>query len=115
MICRRVRMLGVAMMVLGLGLAGLPGSATAADAGRGGTLYETRCRACHDASVHHRDARKARSFDALRAQVRRWSAEAGGAWSADELDDVTFYLNERYYRFPCPQSWCKADQAALSR
>lgn len=115
MTVRRMRMLGVAMVALGLGLAALPGWATAADAGRGKTVYETRCRACHEVSVHRREARKARSFEALRAQVRRWSAEAGGAWSAEEIDDVTLYLNDRYYRLPCPQSWCKADQASLSR
>jgi mono/diheme cytochrome c family protein len=78
-------------------------------------LYETRCNACHASSVHQRKARKAKSFDGLRAQVLRWSAEVGGSWSGDEIDDVTLYLNQRYYRFGCPQSVCKADHASLAR
>lgn len=85
-----------------------------ADAARGKLIYESRCVACHEISVHDRKARKASSFAALRAQVLRWSTEAGGAWSADEIDDVALYLNQRYYRLPCPPSVCKAAQAALA-
>jgi len=109
----RIGKLSVALGAFALACAGF--SAAAADAGRGKILYETRCSACHEISVHHRDARKAKDFDALRAQVLRWSAEAGGAWSADEIDDVALYLNERFYRFPCPQRLCKAQQASIAR
>jgi mono/diheme cytochrome c family protein len=108
-------MLKAVIASLALGLAGQSIAALAADSARGSVLYETRCGACHAASVHNRDARKATSFDGLRAQVLRWSVEVGGSWSGDEIDDVTVYLNQRYYRFPCPQSVCKADQALLVR
>jgi mono/diheme cytochrome c family protein len=108
-------MLKVVIASLALGLAGLCGSAAAADPGRGGMLYETRCIACHASSVHQRSARKAKSFDDVRAQVVRWSNEVGGNWSGDEIDDVALYLNRRYYRFPCPQSVCKANEASLAR
>jgi mono/diheme cytochrome c family protein len=104
----------IVIAALALGLAGLCAPA-AANAERGGLLYETRCNACHASSVHQRNARKAKSFDGLRAQVLRWSAEVGGGWSGDEIDDVTLYLNQRYYRFPCPQSVCKAARASLAR
>jgi mono/diheme cytochrome c family protein len=100
---------------LALGLVGLSAPLAAADAERGKTLYETRCSACHASSVHNRSARKAKSFDALRAQVLRWSDEVGGSWSGDEIDDVTLYLNQRYYRFRCPRGVCKANQASLAR
>lgn len=100
---------------LALGFFGLPGAHAFADTERGKVLYETRCIACHESSVHNRDARKAKSFNALRAQVLRWSAQVGGAWTADEIDDVTLYLNERYYRFPCPQKLCRADRASIAR
>lgn len=102
-------------MSLALGLALVSGAQAAPDAERGKILYETRCSACHANSVHNRDARKAKSYDALRAQVLRWSAESRSTWSGDEIDDVTLYLNQRYYRFPCPQILCKADQASLVR
>jgi mono/diheme cytochrome c family protein len=108
-------MLKAVITSLALGLAGLSGAQAAADAGRGKIMYETRCSACHASSVHNRNARKATSFDGLRAQVLRWSTEVGGSWSGDEIDDVTRYLNQRYYRYPCPQSVCKADQASLAR
>src|SRR5476651_831524 len=110
-----VFMLKTVIASLALGLAGLSASADAADPGRGGMLYETRCIACHSSSVHQRGARKAKSFDGLRVQVVRWSNEVGGSWSGDEIDDVTLYLNQRYYRFPCPQSVCKADRTSLAR
>ena len=98
---------------LALGYLGLS-PALAADAVRGGVLYDTRCKACHGSSVRNQGARKAKSFDGVRAQVLRWSKEVGGSWSADEIDDVTLYLNRRFYRFPCPQSVCPK-QAALAR
>ncbi len=112
---RQAGLLGAAIASLALSLAGLSAAEAAADAERGKTLYETRCGACHATSVHQRNARKARSFDGLRAQVLRWSSETGGSWSAEEIDAATLYLNQRYYRFPCPQSVCKANQASLGR
>ena len=98
-----------------LGLCTLTGAQAAGDAVRGQMLYETRCLACHERSVHQKSARKAKSFEGVRAQVLRWSAEVGGLWSADEIDDVTLYLNERYYRYPCPEKLCKANQASVAR
>ncbi len=102
-----------ALVALALGCAALTG-ARAADAERGKVLYETRCGACHESSVHQRHARKAKSFAGVRAEVLRWSEQVGGIWSADEIDSVTQYLNRRYYGFPCPQDMCKADQASLA-
>jgi mono/diheme cytochrome c family protein len=115
MISHRFGMLGAAIASLALGFSVLSGAQAAAGAERGKTVYETRCIACHESSVHDRKARKAASFAALRAQVLRWSAEVGGVWSADEIDDVTLYLNQRYYLLPCPPELCKANQASLAR
>jgi len=98
-----------------LALYGACDAQAGADAARGKLLYEARCSACHESSVHERKARKAASYFALRAQVLRWSAEVGGSWSADEIGSVALYLNQRYYRFPCPPDLCKANQASLVR
>jgi mono/diheme cytochrome c family protein len=111
----RLGMPRAAIALLVLTLAGVSGAQAATGAERGKLLYETRCGACHASSVHQRSARKAKTFDGLRAQVLRWSAEAGGSWSGDEIDDVAQYLNQRYYRFRCPQSVCKDNQASLAR
>lgn len=83
-----------------------------ADAARGRLLYEARCTACHDTSVHQRSSRKATTLAGLRMQVVRWNAELGSGWSADEIDDVTSFLNERYYAFPCSESVCRGGQVA---
>ena len=115
MISPRHGMLRALIASLALGLAGLCWAQGPADAERGRILYETRCSACHASSVHQRSARKAKSFDSLRAQVLRWSVETGGSWSAGEIDDLTLYLNQRYYRFPCPPTLCSAGQVSLTR
>ena len=91
----------------------LPGAA--AEGERGRILYEARCIACHNASVHSRDPRQARDFDGIRAQVRRWSGETGAGWSREEIDEVTVYLNRRYYRYDCPALLCGREQAAIGR
>ena len=99
-----------AVLVVGCVTWVLP-SAYGADADRGRAFYEARCDLCHSTGVHVRESRKAISFEGLRAQVVRWSGELGGAWSADDIDDVTMYLNNRYYFFPCPESVCRRGQA----
>lgn len=109
---RRSGVLATALAALVLSCA-TASAAQTADAERGKVLYETRCSGCHESSVHQRNARKAKSFAGVRAQVLRWSEQVGGIWSADEVDSVTQFLNRRYYGFPCPQSICKADQASL--
>lgn len=88
-------------------LAGVvPAGVAAAEAAQGRALYETRCGGCHDRSVHGRASRAAKSFDELRGYVVSWDRQTGALWRDDEIDAVTRYLNERYYRFPCPAAIC---------
>jgi hypothetical protein len=89
----------------------VPVSAHGADTDRGRALYEARCDLCHGSSVHVRESRKAISFEGVRAQVARWNGELGAGWSADDINDVTVYLNSRYYFFRCPESVCGRGQA----
>ena len=89
---------------------GAPSQAAAADAAQGRALYETRCVGCHDRSVHGRTTRAARSFDEVRGYVVNWDRQTGALWRDDEIDAVTRYLNERYYRFPCPAAVCGTDR-----
>lgn len=104
-----------ALIALAINLAtGLSAAWADGDAERGKLLYETRCGACHKSSVHSRSARKATSFTSLRAQVQRWSGEAGGSWTAGDIDDMTLYLNQRFYHFPCPQGLCKGNKAPIA-
>jgi mono/diheme cytochrome c family protein len=84
----------------------------AGDLERGKLLYTARCVGCHDKSVHVRESRKALTIEGIRAQVRRWDAFMGGAWGQDEVDDVATYLNDLYYKFPCPPALCPEKRAA---
>lgn len=86
----------------------------AADAARGQALYESRCGGCHTRSVHQRESRKATTFAGVLAQVSRWNSSLGGAWNAEDIADVAVYLNQRYYKHPCPDSTCPPGRAMLT-
>jgi mono/diheme cytochrome c family protein len=107
-----------AAVAIGLVLLFFTKAVGAGDLERGKLLYSARCVGCHDKSVHQRDARKAKSVDGIRTQVRRWDAYMGGAWGNGEVDDVATYLNDLYYKFPCPPGACpekKAQGGALTQ
>jgi hypothetical protein len=87
--------------------------AVAANPSHGRKLYETACDACHTANVHWRDKRLVDSWPALLQQVDRWQRTAGQRWEAGDIKDVAAYLNERFYKLPCPASECAPKQAAL--
>ncbi|HEY4998217.1 MAG TPA: hypothetical protein VII36_03695 [Usitatibacter sp.] len=82
-------------------------SASGADAERGAALYEARCGDCHSESVHGREKRVARDFGEVRKWVSRWNENLGLRWGDEELDDVSVYLNNTYYRYTCPPQVCK--------
>lgn len=88
------------------------GSGHAEDLARGRAIYETRCIGCHGTSVHVREARQATDFAGVRAAVARFAREVGGTWAQDEIDDVAAYLNQLYYRYPCPPEVCKVAKRA---
>lgn len=79
---------------------------------RGKSLYDTKCHECHTRSVHNRASRKAKNFMGIRREVARWDGTLGGGWSKEEIDDVTLYLNETYYKYRCPQTICKSHRAS---
>jgi hypothetical protein len=106
-----------AAIALGIALFFFTTAVGAGDFERGKILYQARCVGCHDKSVHNRAARKALTVEAIRVQVARWDGVMGGAWKQPEVDDVTTYLNELYYKYPCPPAICpdrKADGSDAS-
>ena len=78
----------------------------AADAGRGRLLYENACVACHTTQAHWRERRVVNSWDDLLYQVNRWQNAAGQAWAEPDIRDVGAYLNQEFYRLPCPGKGC---------
>ncbi len=98
--------LGGALLATAIATLVVAGAASAADPERGRALYEARCGGCHNDSVHNDNSRKALTFEAARGRVADFSAQLKTGWSGAQIDDVTVYLNERYYRFPCPAKLC---------
>lgn len=64
---------------------------------RGQLLYENHCSGCHESTVHVRDTRHADSAGVLKEYISKWSASLQLGWTSTDLDDVTLYLNERFY------------------
>lgn len=85
----------------------------AADMLRGRDLYQTHCIACHTAKVHWRDNSVVRSWGDLRSQVTRFQRIAGQEWSVQEIDDVAAYLNDVFYKMPCPLPGCGGPAGGL--
>jgi hypothetical protein len=84
---------------------------TAADVQRGRLLYETYCIACHTTQAHWRDKHIVGSWADLLYQVTRMQKNAGQDWSSAEISDVAAYLNEIFYKMPCPSPDCGGPQA----
>ena len=96
-VLRHMKILGLAAMLAGS--LGTLSAALAEEFDRGEALYENHCRSCHEGWVHSREGRKVKSPEELRARVASWSIHAGLGWGAEEIDDVTRYLNVHFYRF----------------
>lgn len=88
-------------------------SVTAADVQRGRLLYDTHCIACHTTQAHWRDKHIVRSWADLLYQVTRMQNNAGQEWGMTEIVDVAAYLNELFYRMPCPIAGCRGSQARV--
>jgi mono/diheme cytochrome c family protein len=84
---------------------------TIADVQRGRLLYETHCIACHTTQAHWRDKHVVRSWADLLYQVTRMQNNAGQEWSMTEITDVAAYLNDLFYKMPCPAAVCRDSQA----
>lgn len=67
---------------------------------RGQLLYNTHCISCHSTQMHWRDERRARDWDGLKFQVRRWQDVAGLQWTEADIVEVARHLNSTIYRFP---------------
>ena len=84
-----------------------------ADGQRGRLLYETHCIACHTTQAHWRDKHIVKSWEDLLYQVTRMQNNVGQQWSMKEILDVAGYLNELFYKMPCPVAGCGGTQARI--
>lgn len=75
-------------------------AALAGDLVRGKSLHDTFCIACHSPVVYQRKDRLADSYLEVRQQVERWQGNARLRWSSYDVESVTDYLADKYYRIP---------------
>ena len=108
--CKRSVTIALFALVTGAAVFAATAQAQSVDAARGRDLYEQSCGTCHGKSVHDRNPRSARSIDGIRGFVQHWSTAIGARWSAEEIDAVTLYLNQRYYHYPCAHADCRLER-----
>lgn len=81
-------------------LVALPASAAdPADPQEGRQLVDSNCNSCHQSEVYTRKNRRVKDLDQLRTQVRRCEFSLDLRWFDDQIENVTNYLNEQYYKF----------------
>lgn len=76
-----------------------PQATDAADEHPGKAIHDANCISCHDSGVYTRADRKMTDLTMLAGQVRRCDANLGTQLFDEDLDKVTAYLNETYYKF----------------
>ncbi len=72
---------------------------SAQDFNRGQALYENHCKECHEALAHSRHGSKITSLQDIRSWVESWSIHSRLDWSQEDVNDVSDYLNSRFYHF----------------
>ena len=73
-------------------------SGEAARLERGRALYEEHCRQCHTPGIHRRPNKMPLTRDELMGIVDHFRRTANLAWTPEEIDEVTEYLNRTQYR-----------------
>jgi mono/diheme cytochrome c family protein len=66
---------------------------------RGQLLYENHCTKCHESLVHIRANRKSKSISDVQGWVSNWQVHEKLQWSTKDINDVTEYLIDQYYKF----------------
>jgi len=74
-------------------------TALSANRNHGEQLHMESCTGCHDSSVYTRSNRRVQSLAKLGSQVRFCKDNLGITWFDDEVDNVTHYLNQDFYKF----------------
>ena len=73
---------------------------TKTDSYRGAMLYENHCIECHTRQIHWREKKMVTDWNSLITQVDRWQDISGLKWSKTDIEEVSCYLNGKYYHYP---------------
>ncbi len=78
----------------------ISGSAFSYDIENGKDLYlEAKCQKCHTAEDFRGEDRKVNDFAKLQWRVKRCDFTMGSGWFDEDIEDVTNYLNDEFYKF----------------
>ena len=76
------------------------------DAANGRVVHDDKCTACHQAQfggdgaqVYTRSNRGVKTIEGLLGRVEFCNKQTGAALSEDQINDVTKYLNDAFYKF----------------
>jgi mono/diheme cytochrome c family protein len=92
---------------LSLPLAAAPGPFPKGDPVEGKKLHEKSCSSCHNSMYHDRngyqlyssDHRKMTTASFLRQRVEACAARFNAGWMDEEIDSVSRWLNDEFYKF----------------
>ena len=70
---------------------------------RGRMLHENHCASCHESLVYIRAKRKAKNYKDVSDWVSQRADWLNMGWTGLEKQQVTQYLNERYYKYPAAE------------
>ena len=76
------------------------GPAAASDLERGKALHDTFCVMCHAPAIYSRSDRLANTYLEVRQQVERWQGNARLRWTQSDIESVTDYVADQYYKIP---------------
>ena len=71
----------------------------AVDVANGKLLHDENCLRCHNESKYVREKRMVNNFKQLHERVVRCEIMAELMWFDEEIEDVTAYLNNEFYKF----------------
>ena len=78
-------------------------SGQAFDLENGQALHDEHCVRCHDSSRYDPANSRISNYEELRKRVSECELMVELAWFDEEVDDVTAYLNHRFYHFDMPK------------
>jgi len=66
----------------------------------GESLHETKCLGCHDSYAYTRKEKTVKSLESLSKRVKICAGQAAKAnWNSTQINSVTSYLNNHFYKF----------------
>ena len=69
------------------------------DLENGKSLHDENCLRCHDESKYTRKDKMIKNYQQLYERIKNCEIMAELTWFDEEIDDVTAYLNNQFYRF----------------